>query len=229
MHLTKRKSALVAGVSLILMAVAAGYAYGFVYGSLIVKGNSQETYQNLKSSLDVFIGGIAGWWFIFVLDIIVAWALYEFLKEANSRISAATAIIRVVYSIVLGLAITQLMAVVGLVNDQADTAMIMNKLESFESLWSNGLIIFGVHLFGLGILSVQSKHISNIFGGLFLFAGLCYFGIHLATAMAPAYKEQISTVEMALSLPMALAEVGFAVWLIFKGGKQSILSSVAAN
>jgi hypothetical protein len=229
MHLTKRKSALVAGVSLILMAVAAGYAYGYVYSALIVKGNSQETYGNLNSSLDVFIGGIVGWWLIFVLDIIVAWALHEFLKESNAGISKMTALLRVVYALVLGAAITQLMAVVSLVNEQAEVTSIMERLKSFEALWSNGLIIFGVHLLGLGILSIKSANISNIFGGLFLFAGLCYFGIHLATAMAPAYKVQISTIEMMLSLPMAIAEIGFAFWLIVKGGKSTSLSTAAKN
>ena len=229
MHLTKRKSALVAGVSLLLMAVAAGYAYGFVYGSLIVSGNSQETYENIKASLDVFIGGIAGWWLIFVLDLMVAWALHEFLKEGNAGISKVTAILRVVYSLVLGAAIIQLMAVVGLVNDQADTTFMMNKLESFEALWSNGLIIFGLHLLGVGILTIKSKSISNIFGGLFLFAGLCYFVIHIAKTVAPAFSEQIAQTEMVLSLPMALAEIGFAFWLIFKGGRPSSLSTEAEN
>lgn len=133
-----------------------------------------------------------------------------------------TALLRVVYALVLGVAITQLMAVVQLVSEQAEVTSIMNKLESFESLWSNGLIIFGLHLVGLGILSIVSTNISNIFGGLFLFAGLCYFGIHLAKATAPTYGDQISSVEIVLSLPMAIAELGFAFWLIFKGGKRSI-------
>jgi len=39
--------------------------------------------------------------------------------------------------------------------------------------------------------------------------------------MMPSYADQVAAAEMILSLPMALAEILLAIWLIVKGGKGS--------
>ncbi|GAA4396840.1 DUF4386 domain-containing protein [Nibrella viscosa] len=207
------------------MAIAAGYAYGYVYGSLVVQDSPEATLDNIRSSLRMFIGGIIGWVAIFVLDILAAWGLYRFLKEVNPRLSLATAVVRIVYAFVLGAAILHLFTVVDLAENTPSAAPLMNELKAFESIWSKGLIIFGVHLFGLGVLTIQARHIPTIFGGLLIFAGLCYSGIHLAREVATSYQDQLVKIEMVLSLPMALAEVGFAFWLILKGGKRDVVTS----
>ncbi|NCG29669.1 MAG: DUF4386 family protein [Bacteroidetes bacterium] len=58
-------------------------------------------------------------------------------------------------------------------------------------------------------------------GFLLLFAGICYSGLSAAKAMMPSYADQVAAAEMILSLPMALAEILLAIWLIVKGGKGS--------
>lgn len=222
---TTRSSALLAGLSLIAMAIAAGYAYGYVFNSLVVQDNPETTLENIRSSLDMFMGGFIGWIVILFLDILTAWGLYRFLKEVNPGLSLATAVVRLVYAFVLGTAILHLFTVMDLAKSTLPATQLMNELKAFDSIWSQGLILFGVHLFGLGILTIQAKPIPNIIGGLLLIAGLCYSGIHLAKEVAPTYQDQIVTIEIVLSLPMALAELGFAFWLILKGGKTDVVSS----
>ncbi|GAB3550994.1 DUF4386 domain-containing protein [Spirosoma fluminis] len=225
MALSTRKYALIAGLSLIAMALAAGYAYGYVYSSMVVHDSSEVTIENIRSSLDVFIGGIIGWIVIFLLDILVAWGLYQFLKEVHPGISLATAAIRIIYSLVLGAAILHLFTVADMAESTPRATQVTDELKAFESLWSRGLILFGIHLFGLGVLTLQAKHIPNLIGVLLVFAGLCYSGIHLAKEVAPMHLDPIVQIEMVLSLPMALAEIGFALWLILKGGKTSLVTS----
>lgn len=103
-----RKYALLSGLSLIAMAVAAGYAYGYVYNSLVVADNPAVTLENIRSSLSLFTGGILGWIVIFLLDILVAWGLYRFFKDVHPGLSLATALVRVVYAFILGAAILPL-------------------------------------------------------------------------------------------------------------------------
>lgn len=225
MILSTRKYALLSGLSLIAMALAAGYAYGYVYSSLVVQDSPTATFENIHSSPDVFMGGIIGWITIFFLDILVAWGLHQFLKEVHPGISLATAVVRVIYALVLGAGILHLFAVADLAQGTPSATQVMGELKAFESLWSRGLILFGVHLFGLGILTLQARHIPNLWGGLLLFAGLCYTGIHLAKELAPMHLDQIVKIEMVLSLPMALAEIGLAFWLILKGGKINVVPS----
>ncbi|MPR36971.1 DUF4386 domain-containing protein [Salmonirosea aquatica] len=225
MTLLTRKYALISGLWLIAMAVAAGYAYGYVYNSLVVADNPAATLENIRSSLDLFMSGIIGWIVIFLLDILVAWGLYHFLKEVHPGISLATALVRVVYALILGAAILHLFTVVNMVESTPSATQLMDEPKAFESLWSQGLILFGVHLFGLGILTLRARPVPNLLGYLLLFAGLCYTGLHLAKVLAPVYLDQIVKIEMVLSLPMALAEIGLAFWLILKGGKMDVVPS----
>ena len=46
----QRKSALAAGTSLLIMALAAFFSYGFVHGSLVVQGDASATFNNIMSS-----------------------------------------------------------------------------------------------------------------------------------------------------------------------------------
>ncbi|MBN2774257.1 MAG: DUF4386 domain-containing protein, partial [Prolixibacteraceae bacterium] len=95
---TERKSALIAGFALILMAVAAAFSFGYVHNSLVVPGNTESTVNNLKSSGLLFKAEIMGWTLILILDVVVAWALYNFFRNENRKLSAAMAWLRIVYS-----------------------------------------------------------------------------------------------------------------------------------
>ncbi|WP_209329774.1 DUF4386 domain-containing protein [Lunatimonas salinarum] len=221
MNSSKRKYALLAGISLILMAVLAGYAYGFVYGSLVFPEESQKTLDAIQSSIGTFQLGIAAWIGILILDILAAWALHIFLKEVQPRLSLITATIRIFYATVLGLAIYHQIAVLSMLDGEGAASQVMQKLKAFESIWSLGLIAFGLHLIGLGVLFWKAGFVPNFWGGLLIFAGICYSGIHLAKALFPEQINQIVQVEKILSFPMALAEIGLAVWLFWKGGRTS--------
>ncbi|WP_258099148.1 DUF4386 domain-containing protein [Marinoscillum pacificum] len=220
MTLTNRKYAIIAGAALMLMAVAAGYAYAFVYSSLIIADDTQQTITNLQQETGMFRNGIIAWGWIFLLDIIVAWSCYKFFQDTNKGLSMMTAIARTVYTIFLGVGILQLVKVMVLL-PASDPQEIMFALRSFEVIWSLGLIIFGVHLIGLGKLVLTADFIANIFGWLLLFSGFCYLGIHSAKAVLPSMEEGIAKLEMILSLPMAIGELGFGVWLLIKGGKNN--------
>ncbi|WP_100628976.1 DUF4386 domain-containing protein [Algoriphagus formosus] len=219
MNLSKRKYAILAGLALILMAVLAGYAYGFVYGSLVFPQEGQKTLEAIQKSIGTFKSGIAAWVGILILDLLVAWALHLFFKEVQPRLSLATALFRILYSGVLGLAIYHQVAVLSILDGGGTASQVMQELKAFESIWSNGLIIFGLHLVGLGFLGWKAEFVPKFWGVLLIFAGICYSAIHLAKALFPEQIDQIISIEQVLSLPMAFAEIGLAIWLIWKGGR----------
>ncbi|HPF02048.1 MAG TPA: DUF4386 domain-containing protein, partial [Bacteroidales bacterium] len=96
-----------------------------------------------------------------------------------------------------------------------------SHLRLFEKLWSVGLIIFGLHLVGLGYLSVKSKSVHWLLGYLLYFAGLSYTFIHLTSLLSLFDTKVINSVENILVLPMALAEILLAFWLIYNGFRKS--------
>lgn len=221
MSLTNRKYALIAGISLILMAIVAGYAFGYVHNNLVVADDPATTFTKLKNSRFLFGTGVIGWLVIFIMDLLVAWSLYKYFASVQQTTSLYTGLIRGVYSLVLGFAIIQLVVAWQLLNDSNATAeLLMEKLDHFETYWSLGLILFGLHLVGLGYLSLKSKEVPKWLGWLLYFAGVCYTMINGAKATMPNAAAEIAQVEIALSAPMAVAEIGLAIWLTRKGGRK---------
>lgn len=70
--LTQRQVALITGLSIVLMAICAGFSYGFVHASLIIKDNPAETLNRISQSLSLFQMEILGWFIILLLDVVVS-------------------------------------------------------------------------------------------------------------------------------------------------------------
>ncbi|TXK84847.1 DUF4386 domain-containing protein [Paenibacillus sp. N3.4] len=115
----QRKSALVAGTSLVIMAIASFFSYGFVHESLVVQGNPIATFNNIVSSNNLFKAEILGWLIILICDIVVAWAFYIFLEPIHKSLSLLGAWLRLTYSTILGIAILHLL-IVGYVTLKSD-------------------------------------------------------------------------------------------------------------
>ena len=97
----------------------------------------------------------------------------------------------------------------------------MTHLDAFMAIWSFGLSIFGLHLGVLGYLVMKSGYVPKALGLLLLIAGLCYVGTSSAQLLLPSYGDYKTTVDMILGAPMALGELGLAVWLVIRGGKRA--------
>lgn len=224
----QRKSALVAGTSLIIMALAAFFSYGFAHGSLVVQGDASATFNNIKSSNMLFKAEIFGWVIILITDIVVAWAFYIFLKPINKSLSLLGAWFRLTYAAMLGIAILNLIFVL-LLSKSTDylslfkidqlQAHMMLFLEAFESIWSIGLIIFGGHLMIVGYLVFKSDRIPRVISVLLLFASIGYIVINLFNTILSQYDAVISILKIVFNVPMILGELGFGIWLLFRGGK----------
>lgn len=219
---TNRKPALVTGLSLLLMAIVAGFAYGYAFQNIYVADSGATTLQNLNNSEFLFRLFLHGFVIVLILDVLVSCYLYFFFKQASKSLSLITALFRLVYSVVLGIALLKILSVLQLLNDYPQNeALIMNNLKSFTDIWSLGLILFGCHLFFLSILVFKSDSTPNVLGVLVLLASVCYIATNAANLLMPSYVVYKETIDMVLSMPMALGELGLAVWLVFKGGKIS--------
>ncbi len=208
-----------AGVSLLLMAVAAGFSFGHAHSQIVVLGDTNTTLQNLLMSKGLFQAEILGWCLILVLDVIAAWALYHFFKSVNKSISTLTASIRIIYSIILGMAIAQLMNIYNMLTEtnQVTAQIVMEHFQSFENIWTLGLIVFGFHLIGLGYLALKSK--LRFWGILLIIAGLSYSLVCILKQFQ-SLESLATNLEMILRIPMTVGELGFAVWLLVRGRKR---------
>lgn len=224
----QRKCALTAGISLIIMALAALFSYGFVHESLVVQGDAKSTLNNIMSSTMLFKAEIFGWLIILICDIVVAWALYIYLKPIQKSLSLLGAWLRLTYATILGIALLNLIVVL-LLSTNADylslfttdqlQAHVMLSLDAFDSIWSIGLIIFGGHLLIVGYLAFRSGSIPTVISILLLVASIGYIVIHLCNTFFSPYDRLITILEYVFTVPMIVGELGFGIWLLFKGGK----------
>ncbi|MFD3449779.1 DUF4386 domain-containing protein [Microbacteriaceae bacterium 4G12] len=224
----QRKSAVIAGISLIIMTLAAFFSYGFVHGNLVVQGDASATFNNIKSSNMLFKAEIFGWIIILITDIVVAWAFYIFLKPIHKSLSLLGAWLRLIYATILGIAILNLIYVL-LLSKNTDylssftidqlQAFMMLFFEAFENIWYIGLIIFGGHLMIVGYLALRSDTIPKVISILLLLGSIGYILINLCNTILSQYDAAISILKIVFNIPMIVGELGFGIWLLVRGGK----------
>ena len=164
-------AAIIAGIGLLLMAIVAPIANFSILGGLIVPDEASETVSNISGSTGLFRLGIFIFLIVAVLDIIVAWALYVFLKPVNRSLSLLTAWFRLVYAALLVFVLIFLINVLHLVSgagylkaletNQLQT-LVMLSVNNFILGWEFGLIIFGFHLSLLGYLMLKAGYMLSL-------------------------------------------------------------------
>lgn len=215
------KAAIVAGFGLLIMTIFYVFADFFVFQNLIVQGDATTTANNIMANEMQFRTGIFSFLIVILCDVVVAWALYFFLKPVNKSLSLLAAWFRLVYAIIFGIALVNYFSVLQLLSgadylkvfeiDQLHTK-VMLSLNAFNDGWAIGLVFFGLHLALLGYLVFKSDYIPRILGVLLIVAGLGYLIDNFGKFLFPNF-------DAAISLVTGWGELLFMFWLLFKGVK----------
>lgn len=226
-----RQAAVVSGVSLLIMTVAAFFSYGYVHNSLVISDSPITTLNNIQNSIGLFNGEIFGWLVILIMDILVSWSFYIYLRPIHQEYSLLSAWLRLIYTAILGFAVSSLVHVGVLINQSTGpikqttdvlASQVMISIKTFEAVWSLGLVVFGLHIFIIGLIVLKSKTIPKTIGILLLIAGTSYVLIHLLDGFMPELESITSVLEAILSIPMIAGELGFGIWLLIRGGNAPI-------
>ncbi len=199
-----RRWSLISGISLLIMIVAAGYAYGYVFSQVYESGNVITTLSNIQTNYMLYVTGIVAWGLILVLDLLISYGFYLYLKPIQGKLALTSGLLRLAYSFFLGIAILFL---------------IRNDIELFNRIWSFGLIIFGFHLTITGIAVISKTGLLRILGILLIIAGMSYSLIHGLDNFLPELETFTASLESILVVPMTIGELFFGIWLLVKGGK----------
>ncbi len=224
----QRGAALTAGVSLLLMALIAGLGYGWIHGMLVVPDDAAATAANLRSASGWFRAEIFGWLLILICDAAAAWALYVFFEPVHRGGSLLGAWLRLTYTALLGTAIAALVAALLLAGQAgplpgaagSNAALVKLALDAFDLIWSIGLVVFGLHLLTLGLLALRAASMPRWIGFLLLLASFGYIVVHSLRILLPEGTEALGLLEAILAVPMAAGELGLALWLLARGGKE---------
>jgi len=215
--MNQRRIAIITGISLIIMAIAAGFSVGYAYAELYKPEQLEFLKNNILQNMGLYRGMLIGILVILILDLIISYTLYKYFENDNKKISLASGIIRVIYTIIFGIATYYLTK--NLNTNELTNEIANSNFQQFQTVWNSGLVVFGFHILLIGFLMKLHKKIPKILWYLTLIAGISYVVVHLLK-LGSTNSEMVKNLEMILALPMAIGELGLAIWLLIKGGKE---------
>jgi hypothetical protein len=217
---SQRSAALVAGISLLIMAVVAIFAT-FVHDSVLVPGNAATTADNMLANELQFRLAVLSFLLVVVLDVIVAWALYVFFRPVNRHLSLLAAWFRVVYAAVylvvildLGNALRLVRSADALVVLESEPlqAQVMMALNAFGDGWDFALAIFGLHLLVLGYLVFKASYAPRLLAALVVICGLGYVFDAVVGFLFPTFGVTVGQFTF-------IGELLLALWLVSKSAR----------
>lgn len=217
------QAALVAGLGLLVMTILGPIAELVIYPQLVIRGDVAQTVANIQARGDLFLTGFFAYFILFIMDIVVAWALYLLLRPVNAPLSLLVAWFRLVYTVIAFVAAFKLVTVYRLVNnpellsafsDLELQSHVLLLLKSFRYEWSASLILFGIYLLMLGGLVFRASYIPKTMAIALWIAGAGWVLTETVPLFAPG-------VDLSWLMITFLGELVFMGWLIVRGRKLS--------
>ena len=226
--MTPRRAALIAGVGYLGIFVLAIFANFVVIGGLVESGDAAATAENIAESEGLFRAGLVAFTVVFVIDVVIAWALFIVFRSLSRDLSLLTAWFRLVYTVFLGVALIFFFVALQLLSGadylsafgggQVDANALL-AVDAFNYAWLVGLVCFGFHLILIGYLVVASGWTSRVLGYVLMVAGTAYIIDTLARAVIADYADLENLFLAIVALPSVIGELWFTVWLLRKGGR----------
>ena len=208
-----------------MLAIFANFV---VIGGLVESGDAVATAENIVESEGLFRAGLVAFTIVFVVDVVVAWALYVLFRLLSRDLSLLAAWFRLVYTVFLGVALIfffvalQLLSgadyLAAFASGQVDAHALL-AVDAFNYAWLVGLVCFGFHLILLGYFVVASGWTSRVLGYVLMVAGVAYIIDTLARAVVADYADFENLFLAIVAIPSVIGELWFTVWLLRSGGR----------
>jgi len=214
-----RRSAVVAGAGLVVLAVLAAAANFGVIQHLVTPGDPARTARDILASAGLFRLGIAALAVVVILDIVVAWALLRFFEPVHQGLARIAAWLRISYAAIFAVAISQLTGVLPLLSNSRHLtafstgqrrAEALTKIHDFNDIWKISLILFGLHLVLIGYLACKSGYVPRVLGILLVIAGAGYLFDSLSGLLVANHSANVAAFTF-------IGEALFMLWLLAKG------------
>ena len=217
----QRMAKIAAGLYL-LITVLAIYTHFYVPGELIVAGDATLTAKNIAASQGLFRGGIFSELLILLSEVALTIILYVIFKPVNKTLSLTAAVSRLAMTTIHGFNVLNNIFVLILLSGagylsvfepEQLSALVMFFLEGYKYGFGLGIVFLGLHALLLGYLIYISGYFPKVLGVLFGLASLGYFVDSFSLLLIADYIPG----QPLVAIPIALAEIAFPLWLLFKG------------
>ena len=231
---TIKKTARIAGLLYLILAITGAFSMIYVPGNLMVHGDTAVTIQNIMTNKLLFQMGIVSGLACQVLFIFLVLELYKLLKVVNKK-QAFQMVALVVASVPIACLnmLNQFAVLLLLSGDHVNTFDLAQRNDLvmlFLDFSNYGILIaelfWGLWLLPFGLLVIKSGFIPKILGILLVIGFGCYLIEFLTKALSPEYANSVS---MIVAAPMAISELAIVFWLLIKGVKEPQLLRSEVN
>ncbi|WP_417197422.1 DUF4386 domain-containing protein [Bizionia sp.] len=216
-----KQLAKISGVSYLLIFLAGFYANFAVLESLIDSNSTANTTTNFINNHSQLGRGLFGFVVMLLFDVLLIWSLFGITKAVSKKLSYVASFFRLLHALFFCAALFKLWEGYQITADAVISSdlqvRVSELLLGFDTLWTIGLLFFGIHLIVLGYLTVKSIAIPKAIGILLVFSAIGYVIDGLAKLYLPNYMEHKDVFEMIVILPSVLGEFSFTIWLLIKG------------
>jgi hypothetical protein len=211
------------GALYLYIIVAGLFAEIFMRSRLVVAGDAVASAGNIIANQLLFRIGFTGELVHLACDVAVAVLLYVLLRPVSRTVALLAACMRLVSDVILAVASVSHFAALRLLTGvgyldilptEERQALALLALRLHGDGYSICLFFFAFACLSAGYLIFKSSYLPKAIGVLMAVAGGCYLVNSLAHFLAPALAAALFPV---LFVPVFVAELSLALWLIVKG------------
>ncbi len=206
----------------------------FIQGKPIVSGDAAATANAIVASQGMFRLGVTLELIAAILFLLAAWSLYALFKPVNQDLALLFLLLNLVgvgiecvYTMIHFAALfldTGSASMAAFKPDQMQTlGLIFLKVSGMGSMACT--LFYGVWLFPLGVLVIQSRMLPKVFGILLILDGASLMICFVQMWFFPGYEKW----QYPLYPVMFIAECGLGLWLAIKGVKDRVTTPTVAG
>ncbi|MCK0107916.1 DUF4386 domain-containing protein [Flavobacteriaceae bacterium S0825] len=219
-----KEIAKISGIAYLMIFISGFYANFAVLESLLDINNPSITTANFINNHSQFGNGLLGFVMMLFFDALLVWSLFGLTKSISKNITYLASFFRLLHALFFGIALFKLWNIYQLTFNASNSVTlqhrVMKLLLDFDTLWTVGLLFFGIHLIVLGYLALKSQYIPKALGLLLLLAAIGYIIDGMAKLFMPNYIDYKDVFEVIVIMPSVIGEFSFTVWLLIKGFKK---------
>jgi len=221
--MSKKQLARVAGLLYLVVAITGGFAELVVRSGVKVAGDAGATAENIRLSAPLFRAGFVSDLVDITFFMLLGLALYVLLAPVSRRVAATFVLMNAIAVAVMGLNMLNHFGALAVATDPALRAALgAGTADGLAMLFLNlhhqgyliAQIFFGGWLLPLGYAVYKSGYFPRALGILLMVGCFAYLAELAGTYLSPTFD---SSGVVLVTMPAALAELSFCLWLLVKG------------
>jgi hypothetical protein len=219
------RQARIAGLCYLAVIVGGLFAEGVVRGSLIVPGDPAATARAIAADEALWRWGLAVHLLYLIPAIVMNVIICDLLKAVEPTLARLALVFSVAGVTIEAVSLLQLYVPLTMIEEGGALAALGEgqrqalsylAIRLFPTGFGFALLFFAGFCVLVGVLILRSQLIPRVIGAMMIVAGICYVVNTLALILSPALSDLIFP---GILLPVLLAELSLALWLVVRGVK----------